>query len=366
MKVLFPILILIAFASCRTMRKNSQSHTTKSDSAAAIVKHETKSSIDKTVKVEESTGSKSGTIKIVLEFGDKKIQTQISTDSLLSTLPATSSSPTRPLQSHGQHSSLRDLFTNPNLTKATIDSDFDIITNSKTTTLADKKDSSTSKQAQKTQVSKEENTKTATKNVKGMSFSFSLAFWIIVALILVILFFYFKTRIMKFIKNFIARLLMLMLLSFAFSCNNPSDEISGTVTQWDGQYEVLPGADKPTQVFVDYVLIDPTWEQSFYYSFKTGYGVSLTFAIAMLIIAAICFYRVAKQRTKSRIENGISIALIGIGIIGFLAFGFSQPATVRWNNTKKIEKKYYESHKDNLPDLWDELYEKGLVGAGHD
>lgn len=159
------------------------------------------------------------------------------------------------------------------------------------------------------------------------------------------------------------QLFLLFIVLFTLSCNKPSTEIAGSSTEWTGSWEILPGADKPSKVTIDYVYVEPTWGQSFYYSLKDGGGWSLI-AGTIVIIAVIVWGTMLKKNT---IKTGlINLAVLFLGLAGALALIFSRPGTIKWNNNIKIEKVVYEKYKEdnNLKGLWDVLYtDKRIVGT---
>ena len=162
------------------------------------------------------------------------------------------------------------------------------------------------------------------------------------------------------------QLIFLLLMTGLFACNNPSGEITGSITEWSGSYEVLPGADKPTLVTIDYVYVQPTWGQAFYFNNKSGGIIEISAGIFLFIIGSICVYRVATKQARTKAMHILYITAGAIGIISSLVFTFSGPGTIRWNNNIKIEKAVYEKYKanDNLKDMWNQLYaDKRIVGT---
>lgn len=150
------------------------------------------------------------------------------------------------------------------------------------------------------------------------------------------------------------KLLMLISVVFTFSCNNPDGKIYSTSSE-------PVGWDQGKQVFTDYVIIQPTWGQSFYYNLKSGGTVEIVLGLVLFFAAAMWFVLLTKKVLNTNLLN---ILVMVVLLAGSLAFIFSGPGTIKWNNQIRIEKKRYESAKDDLPALWDELYyEKRIVGT---
>lgn len=157
------------------------------------------------------------------------------------------------------------------------------------------------------------------------------------------------------------QLLVLMCAALFFSCNNPNGKIVRTETEWSGNYEVLPGANKPTQVMIDYVVIEPTWGQSIYYAAKSGAKFEYFAGLLTILIAIGWAVLMKKLIIKVSLVNIIVVFLM---LVGGLAFLFSANSTIRWNNQIKVEKKWYDEHSKDLKAMWDELYtQKKIVGT---
>ena len=139
-----------------------------------------------------------------------------------------------------------------------------------------------------------------------------------------------------------------------FSCNNPDGKVYPTDP-------VATGWDKGVQTYSEYVIIQPTWGQSFYYHNKSGGGWTIIVGIILIIASAVQFYFLSKNLIKVTLLNILAFVLL---FIGGLAFIFSGPGGIKGDDGIRIEKSYYDSHKDNLKALWDELYvQKRIVGT---
>lgn len=158
-----------------------------------------------------------------------------------------------------------------------------------------------------------------------------------------------------------------LLAIILFSCNNPDGKVYKQVTEWNGDWEVLPGATSPSQIMVDYVTIKPTWGQSFYYAFKTGYyRIDFAFGILALMFAIVALWLVATERTSTKAINIACIVIGAVGIISGAILFYNTPGDIHTDNEIKIEKTVYNSFKDdsNLKGLWDKLYNDGrIIGA---
>lgn len=139
-----------------------------------------------------------------------------------------------------------------------------------------------------------------------------------------------------------------------FSCNNPD----GKTYPAD---PVPSGWDHGVQTFTEYVVIKPTWGQSFYYAFKWGYTWQVAAGLFLIVASVGMFYALARYLIKVSI---VSVPFALLLLAGGVAFIMSLPGTIKGNNNIKIEKQRYDASKDNLPALWDQLYdEKRIVGT---
>jgi len=154
-------------------------------------------------------------------------------------------------------------------------------------------------------------------------------------------------------KHFI-KLLLLAAVLFSFACNKPSGNISGATQE-------ASGWDMGKQTFTEFVFIQPTWQQSFYFALKDGYLWQL--AVGLLLFAgAACFFILM---TKKILDVKL-LHLLGMMVLlaGSAAFVFTRPSTIKWNNTIKVEKEIYDKSVSDLPALWEDLYDnKRIVGT---
>lgn len=323
------------------MKKNSHSTYSSIDSSSSVAKTEDRVLTDKTVKVDESTGEKSAKVKIVLEYGNNKIETNLA---VLQALKQDSSDVTGKI--------ITALTTG--LTKATIEGDFNSITNNKTTVNNDKKDSVATKENTKAAVKKKTEEVIKNKSVKGTPWYATVMFWVIIATAAIAFIIYKKSWFMKFIKKLFPKALIPVLILFMFSCNNPD----GKTYPAD---PVATGWDKGVQTYADYVIIKPTWGQAFYYNIKSGGRWEIVVGILVLFLSAGLFIAMLKNLFK---VNLLNILLMMLLLAGSAAFIFTGPGTIKWNNEIRIEKAYYEQQYKDLPALWDELYsQQRIVGT---
>lgn len=147
---------------------------------------------------------------------------------------------------------------------------------------------------------------------------------------------------------------VILIFSLLTSCNNPDGQIYGTISEQTGW-------DMGKPVMTEYVIIQPTWGQAFYFAFKDGYTWQFGMGLFIIAIAVGVIYAIAKSLLK---VNLVNLLLMFVLVAGGLGFIYARPGTIKWNNSIKIEKQRYEANKDNLPVLWDQLYnEKRIVGT---
>ena len=150
---------------------------------------------------------------------------------------------------------------------------------------------------------------------------------------------------------------ILLLSGILFSCNNPDGKIHNTE-------KIFAGWDQGKQTLTEWVVIKPTWGQAFYFAFKDGYAVDLIIAIILFILGFCCAIVVSKKLATTKILNSLSIAGIVIGIVGGAILFYSQPGNIHTDNKIYVEKEKYDSYKDNLPALWEDLYkERRIIGT---
>lgn len=214
-----------------------------------------------------------------------------------------------------------------------------------------------------TRVIKETKTVNENKERKGLSINVQLVLWLLIA-IAALLFFMFKrawfVQIFIKIKNYMKKfLIMSLLLAITFiSCSQPDGKIHKSSTEWNGSW------DMGKQVMVDYVVIKPTWSQSFYFALKDGYAVDLFLSIFLFVAAIVSLYFVIKQMTKERWQTIACYIIAAIGIVGGAIIFYSTPGRIHSDTTVKIEKMEYERYKNDLPALWDKLYaDKKIIGT---
>lgn len=147
---------------------------------------------------------------------------------------------------------------------------------------------------------------------------------------------------------------VILIFSLLTSCNNPDGKTYPTDPE--------PGHwDHGVQTFTEFVIIKPTWGQAFYYAFKDGYTWQFGMGLFIIAIAVGVIYAIAKSLLK---VNLVNLLLMFVLVAGGLGFIYARPGTIKWNNSIKIEKQRYEANKDNLPVLWDQLYdERRIVGT---
>jgi len=148
---------------------------------------------------------------------------------------------------------------------------------------------------------------------------------------------------------------VILIFSLLTSCNNPDGQIYGTISEQTGW-------DMGKPVMTEYVIIQPTWGQAFYFAFKDGwYKLQFVLGMLLIVLSVGAVYAIAKNIFK---VNLVGILISVILLAGGLAFIYTRPGTIKWNNDIKIEKQRYQEAKDNLPAFWDQLYnEKRIVGT---
>lgn len=339
------ILLLIGaastVASCSTMHKHKSSRSSSLDSLTNVVATETSVSKDQSVTAQQNDIQKTGSVKLTLIYDTGKVQ--INTVRI-------------PVGSEGKSAldKVVNALVNERLRKVEIEGNLSLSDKSKTEVHNDKTDSTSKAENSQTHVKKTEEEKTLDKEVKGISIWAaifgSLWFWLIVALLLIGVFIKYKPSIMKLLK----KLRILFVAIMIFSCNNPDGKVYPTDP-------VPTGWDHGVQTFTEYVVIKPTWEQSFYFAFKDGYTWQFVAGLLLIAIAIGVFYAIASSLLKAKLVN---LLLMVVLIAGGLGFIYARPGTIKWNNNIKIEKQRYEAARDDLPALWDQLYEElRIVGT---
>lgn len=196
------------------------------------------------------------------------------------------------------------------------------------------------------------------KERKGLSISMQVVLWMIIALIALLFFVLKRTWFVQLfikIKNIMKKILSVLIVALMlFSCNNPDGKV----------YPADPepaGWDHGVQAFTEYVVIKPTWWQSFYFAFKDGYTWQFAAGLFLIVVSAGMFYAIGRYIIKANI---VSIPFALLLLAGGVAFIMSLPGTIKSNNNIKVEKQRYEASKGDLPALWDKFYEeRQIVGT---
>lgn len=349
MKHILTILTLLALFSCRTMKKNYSEEYHSLDSAANTVAQQTSVKTDNSTitkkEVEKATGNN---VKITLTYGIDSGKTKIDVVKV-------------PLgfQNKGGINAIVQQLLNERLRQVEIQGDFSLTKKVDTEVRNDIKDSTGKKDSSHVDVQAKGGKKTGVKEVKGISFFAalfgSLWFWLIIAIVLILIYLKHKSKIMTYAKNKIAGWLsILVIIITLFSCNNPD----GKIYQADSEFDHW---EQGRQVFKDFVIIKPTWGQSFYFAFKTDAGMQIFGGVGIFLVGVTILFLAAKKKyITSPLWIWGAFALLCLGAV----VAMSPPGEIKWENEIRIEKSMYESRKADLKLLWEDLYkEKRIVGT---
>ncbi len=179
-------------------------------------------------------------------------------------------------------------------------------------------------------------------------------------------------------KKLFVFLLGIALIASVSSCNsNPDDSTAKTFTSTDytwqpvfdsvdvyknGEVVKVWGVSKNEQLFKEKVQIQPTWGQSFSYSFKSGYTGWFILSLVLLGAAGFIAYKLHKDEIKISATLG-SWLIFGL-LIGVLASFGGQPSAVRWSNYKPVDKEVYDATIKNFGNsqpIWDSLWNNNLI-----
>lgn len=154
-------------------------------------------------------------------------------------------------------------------------------------------------------------------------------------------------------------LLSIAAISFA-SCNNPDGKVYSSFEQFEGKWE------HGQPVNQTYVIIAPTWGQSFYFAFKSGYASSFITGLILLGWLVFCVRMISAKLAATRAWN---ITYIVTGLIAAplsLLLLIHQPSDIKENNFKNVKAEEYEAVKNDLPAYWLQMYDDNrIIGAGH-
>lgn len=342
--IIFWILLLLGvsamLASCSTMHKNKSSHSSSLDSLSHDVAHEVRMSKDQSTTATENDIQKVGNIRVTLLYDTGKVQ--------INTVMVPTGN-----EDKSAINKVINALVNARLIRAEIEANVSLTDKSKSSINNNKTDSTNKTEDNKSHVKKTDEVKTLNKEVKGISIWTaifgSLWFWLIVAITCLFIFLKYKLSIMNLLKKIWPFMVAIML----FSCNNP-----------DGKtYPADPepsGWDHGVQTFAEYVVIKPTWGQAFYFSFKTGYTLSLVIGIILVVAAIGIYYAMSKGLLDANIR---SIPITLLILAGGLAFIGTRPEIIHSDNSIKIEKSRYEASKGDLPALWEQLYSERRING---
>jgi len=170
------IIVLLALAaglySCRSMSKSASSIYSNVDSSISVKVQKEKVKTARTITTDNRNIQKKGNVKLIFTY------------------PKNDTSNRKPVVLTGDkvNDALQYLM-NQNPASVDVDADFDILDRSKVITATDKKDAAVSKKNSHTDISKSKGEEHTAKNVKGVSFSWSAAFWLIMATVVAIIIF---------------------------------------------------------------------------------------------------------------------------------------------------------------------------------
>lgn len=108
------------------------------------------------------------------------------------------------------------------------------------------------------------------------------------------------------------------------------------------------------------VSINPTWGQAFKYANGAGQVLWTVIGLLLLAGAAVLLYMAKSNRIKLN-PTGLSVSLFIIVAASMASF-FSKPAAIKWNNTKVVDKIYYDRVGEQH--IWDSLENNCLIVDG--
>jgi hypothetical protein len=168
-------------------------------------------------------------------------------------------------------------------------------------------------------------------------------------------------------KQFLILLAMLVFVS----CSNKPDNIIHDQKSEKGGWVFDSSVSKPVQQDVEYVQIAPTWGQAFHYvSKRSDRAVKLGASFIFLAVFVVLFVGKAKETSwfPQALQNMMLFnGLLFISLVAAVTFFISDPAGIKINNDKWIEKLEYEKvmkEAGSTQPIWDSLENKCLIVDG--
>lgn len=165
--------------------------------------------------------------------------------------------------------------------------------------------------------------------------------------------------------------LVLFSMMVLVSCSNKADNIIHDQKSEKGGWVFDSSVSKPVQQNVEYVQIAPTWGQAFYYADKRSDRVIKVIAsLVFLAVFLLLFVGKAKETSwfPQALQNMLLFNIIlFISAVAAITFFISDPAGIKINNNKWIEKLEYEKimqESGSTQPIWDSLENKCLIIDG--
>lgn len=156
-----------------------------------------------------------------------------------------------------------------------------------------------------------------------------------------------------------------------FSCNKtPNDKSAkvytdATVTSLQAVTDSTGKIIKQQVVATDMVAVDPTWGQAWAFAFDGGETFWFILGCVLFLVAAIIFIKMCKGDGPK--STGMGMFLIFILLAAALGSIGTKPATIKWNNTKSFNKKYWDDvikNENSSIRLWDSLENNCRIVGG--
>lgn len=169
------------------------------------------------------------------------------------------------------------------------------------------------------------------------------------------------------------KVVYVILVFLMASCSKAPDNIvHSQKTELTGKWVYDSKVAKPVQEQADYVLLSPTWGQSFYYADKRAdRPVYLIIGILLLLAASALMYGVITDARWVPDFFFTKSTYLNITLFVLLAFGFSailgHPSGIKWNNDKWVDRLDYEKAMKEVGStepIWDSLETHCLIVDG--